>query len=238
MALVRGGEFLPLYGAVKNEMVQVKDFYMDAKPVTHADFLEFVQKNPQWKKSMVKKIFADERYLTAWDGDQQVPSELHNSPVNNISWFAAKAYCECQGKRLPTVDEWEYAAMADEKIKDARKDSLYNVKIIRTYEKPKTHLLKVGQGEKNYWGIFDLHGLVWEWTQDFNSVIIAGESRNNGNGEKGLFCASGAVGANDLMNYAAFMRYAIRASLKANHTVTTKGFRCVKDANSNYLVQK
>jgi len=31
------------------------------------------------------------------------------------------------------------------------------------------------------------------------------------------------------MNYAAFMRYAIRNSLKANYTVTNKGFRCVKD---------
>ena len=37
--------------------------------------------------------------------------------MTNISWFAAKEYCECQGKRLATLDEWEYVAMADEKRK-------------------------------------------------------------------------------------------------------------------------
>jgi formylglycine-generating enzyme len=231
MALIKGGEFLPLYGAFKNETVQVHNFYMDVTPVTHREYLDFVMSKSQWQKSAVKKVFADEMYLKAWDGDFNVPTAMLNSPVTNVSWFAAKAYCECQGKRLPTVDEWEYVAMASEKKKDARKDSLYNVNIIRGYEKPKTHLLTVGQSPKNYWGIHDLHGMVWEWTYDFNSVIITGESRNDGNTEKGLFCASGAVGANDLMNYAAFMRYAIRNSLKANYTVTNKGFRCVKDAN-------
>jgi formylglycine-generating enzyme len=235
MALVKGGEFLPLYGAVKDESVKINDFYMDVTPVTHKDFLEFVKAKPQWQKSNVKKLFADERYLNAWTDDFNFSANLVNSPVNNVSWFAAKAYCECQGKRLPTVDEWEYAAMASENKKDARADSLYNSKIIKGYEKPKTHLNQVGHSPKNFWGIQDLHGMVWEWTQDFNSVIITGESRNNGNNEKGLFCASGAVGANDLMNYAAFMRYAIRASLKANYTVTNKGFRCVKDATPHYL---
>lgn len=228
MATVKGGEYTPLYGVAKTETVKVAPFKMDVTPVTHAQFLDFVEKHPQWKKSKVKRLFADGNYLKMWEDDTTVPSELMNSPVVNVSWYAAKAYCECQGKRLPTVDEWEFAAMASETQPDAREDSLFNQRIVRSYEKPKTYLLPVGSTPKNYWGIYDLHGLVWEWTEDFNSIIITGESRSGGDTDKGLFCASGAFGATDLMNYAAFMRYAMRSSVKANYSITNMGFRCVE----------
>jgi formylglycine-generating enzyme required for sulfatase activity len=229
MVLVKGGSYVPLYGTVKSEEVKVPGFYMDVTPVTHSEYLEFVKQFPQWQKSNIKKLFADERYLGMWTSDLDFPEGLANSPVNNVSWFAAKAYCECQGKRLPYVDEWEYAAMANQSKADARRDSLYNVAVLRGYEKPKTYLNQVGQQPANYWGVQDLHGMVWEWTMDFNAIILTGESRNYGNTDQGLFCASGALGANDLMNYAAFMRYAMRSSLKANFNLTTLGFRCVKD---------
>lgn len=233
MALVKGGEYLPLYGIDKEEKVRVNDFYMDVTPVTHAKYLEFVREFSQWRRSKVKKLFADERYLYFWEGDLNVPKELLDKPVNNVSWFAAKAYCECQGKRLPDVDEWEYAAMADTQKADARKDSLFNLAVLKSYETPKTFLRPVGLGQENFWGIHDLHGVVWEWNMDFNSIIITGESRSNGNTDKGLFCAAGAIGATDLMNYAAFMRYAMRSSLKANYNLNTLGFRCVKDVQSS-----
>lgn len=231
MVLVKGGTYTPLYGAIKNEAVSVQSFYMDVTPVTHAEFLEFIREFPNWSKPNVKKLFADERYLDMWPSEMDYPKNLQNSPVTNVSWFAAKAYCECQGKRLPYVDEWEYAAMASQTSADAREDSLYNVSVLRGYEKPKTYLNQVGQQPKNYWGLQDLHGMVWEWTMDFNAIIITGESRNYGNTDQGLFCASGALGANDLMNYAAFMRYAMRSSLKANYNLKTLGFRCVKDVS-------
>jgi formylglycine-generating enzyme len=229
MVAVRGGSYAPLYGISGEEKVMVNDFYMDVRPVTHQEFLEFVKAHPQWRRGQVKKLFADIRYLNNWQSEVSIPDQLQDKPVNNVSWFAAKAYCECQGKRLPTVDEWEFVAMASQTKPDARRDSLYSMEILRSYERPKTYLLSVGHSPKNYWGVQDLHGMVWEWTQDFNSIILTGESRNNGNTDKGLFCASGAVGANDLMNYAAFMRYAMRSSLKASFTLTTLGFRCVSD---------
>ena len=86
-----------------------------------------------------------------------------------------------------------------------------------------------GKTNKNIWGVYDLHGLVWEWTLDFNSVLISGESRKDVDTDRDLFCAGGAVGAKDLMNYAAFMRYAFRGSIKANYSIQNLGFRCVKD---------
>ncbi len=230
MALVKGGSYVPLYGD-KDIGVEVKDFYIDVTPVTHAQYLEFVKEYPQWQKNKVPRLFADEHYLRSWTADGPEKSLL-NTPVNNVSWFAAKAYCECQGKRLPTVDEWEYAAMADEQRRDARKDSVFNQGVIRGYETSNSHLKTVGHQPANYWGVKDLHGLVWEWTHDFNSIILTGESRKTDNTNSfNLWCGGAAINATDLMNYAAFMRYAMRSSLKARFALMSLGFRCATDAN-------
>ena len=69
----------------------------------------------------------------------------------------------------------------------------------------------------------------WEWTEDFNSVLTTNDSRTAEYDDKGLFCASAATTATDVLNYASFMRYAFRQSLKANYTVANLGFRCAKD---------
>lgn len=233
MALVKGGIYVPLYGD-KNVGVKVGDFYMDVTPVTHEQYLAFVKAYPQWKKSNVSRLFADERYLQNWSGDTTPDKSLLKSPVNHVSWFAAKAYCECQGKRLPTVDEWEYAAMADENRRDARKDSAFNLRVIRGYETPKSHTKAVGNTPSNYWGIRDLHGLVWEWNLDFNAIVLGSEARKTDNTNNITFwCGGAAINANDLMDYAAFMRYAMRSSLKARYALSSLGFRCVKDVNNH-----
>lgn len=229
--LVEGGSFVPIYGSEGAEIV-VEDFKMDKYPVTNAQYLTFIKENPQWRKSEIKRLFADKNYLSDWDSDLSYGSLLPKSPVTNVSWFAAKAYCESKGQRLPAMDEWEYAAMADEKQKDAREDSTYNQYILSWYEAPKTFSNEIGQTFKNYWGLYDMHGLVWEWTMDFNSVMISGESRGDVDLDRNLFCAGGAVGATDLMNYAAFMRYAFRGSLKANYAVKNLGFRCAENVKS------
>ena len=231
MVKIKGGEFVPLYGTL--EEVKIGDFYMDVYPVTNAQFLEFVKKNPRWKKSEVKKLFADDNYLREWiDGETLSVNLKPNSPVTNVSWYAAKNYCECQGKRLPTVDEWEYVAMANKTKPDAREEASYNKFILGWYETPNTFNKEIGSTFKNYWGVYDLHGLVWEWTLDFNSVMVSGESRKDSTGDNNLFCGAAAVGATDLMNYAAFMRYAFRGSVKANYSIKNLGFRCVKDIST------
>lgn len=227
MAVVKGGVYIPLYGA-EGKSVKVEPFLMDVYPVTNADYLAFVEGNPQWKKSHAKPLFSDKSYLANWKDDASYQG-LPNAPVTNVSWFAAKKYCECQGKRLPTMDEWEFAAMANENVPDARKVESYNQFILNWYETPKTFKNPIGQTFKNYWGIYDLHGLVWEWTLDFNSVLISGESRKDVDKDANLFCGSAAIGASDLMNYAAFMRYAFRGSMKARYSSQNLGFRCAKD---------
>lgn len=234
MVPIKGGEFVPLYGT-KTE-VKVDDFKMDVYPVTNKNFQEFLKSNPQWQRSKVKKLFADESYLNLWIDDLNYgEAQKANSPVTGISWFAAKNYCECQGKRLPTTDEWEYAAMASQKQADAREEMSYNQYILKWYETPNTFEKEIGSTFKNYWGVYDLHGLVWEWTLDFNSVLLSGESRKDSAGDNSLFCGASAIGATDLMNYAAFMRYAFRGSVKANYSIKNLGFRCVQDMNAETI---
>ncbi|APD07634.1 hypothetical protein UJ101_02131 [Flavobacteriaceae bacterium UJ101] len=229
MVEIEGGSYIPIYGR-DSVLVKVSDFMMDVYPVTNQDFLEFVKENPNWQRSKVKKLFADKSYLKGWKSDTILGvNQLEKSPVTNVSWFAAKEYCLSKGKRLPTIDEWEYVAMASKDKPDARKDEKYNGYILSWYEKPRTYKNTIGSTFKNYWNVYDLHGLVWEWTLDFNSVLISGESRKDVDADRNLFCGSAAIGATDLMNYAAFMRYAIRGSLKAQYTMQNLGFRCVKD---------
>jgi sulfatase modifying factor 1 len=230
MAPVQGGSFVPLYGATGKKPVILNSFSIDIYPVTNEQYLAFVKKYPAYSRSQIKGLFADKSYLHQWKSDFNYgTNNLNNAPVTNVSWFAAKKYCECQGKRLPSMDEWEYVAMADEKRSDARTKAEFNKYILSWYEKPKTYLNPVGNTFKNYWGVYDMHGLVWEWTSDFNSIFLSGESRKDKDTDKNLFCGSGSVNATDLMNYAAFMRYAFRGSLKANYTTKNLGFRCAKD---------
>lgn len=228
MAQIDGGVFLPLYG--NGEKVKVEDFKMDVHPVTNEQYLEFLKQNPEWQRSKVVRLFADDNYLASWKGDLE-PGEEHmpDAPVTNVSWFAAKAYCKCQGKRLPTVDEWEYVAMASETQRDARETEAYNKYILSWYETPRTHDNQVRNTYKNIWGVYDLFGLVWEWPADFNSIMVEGETRDGGTGENNRFCDASAVTTTDMMNYAAFMRYAFRGSLKGNFSIKNLGFRCVQD---------
>ncbi|OEI79790.1 hypothetical protein AST99_12805 [Formosa algae] len=229
MVHIRGGSYIPLYGR-DSSMVEVDDFLMDKLPVTNRQYVDFVKQYPEWQRSKVKGLFADQMYLRNWKNDTLLEDTEHlKSPITYVSWFAASKYCECQGKRLPTVDEWEYVAMADEELADARVKKTYNEKILSWYEAPKTSTYEVGRNPENFWGVKDLHDLVWEWTSDFNSILITGESRKDVDKDSSLFCGSAAVGVTDLMNYAAFMRYAFRGSITARYSIKNLGFRCVQD---------
>lgn len=232
MVIINGGSYIPLYGSDSTK-VDVEKFALDIYPVTNAEFQKFVEAHPEWKKENVKALFADESYLRHWDANHELKKgEKPNSPVTNVSYFAAKKYCECEGKRLPTLDEWEYAGMADKTSPDAREKDSYNKFILSWYEKPAAFNQEVGSTFKNYWGVYDMHGLVWEWTSDFNSVLISGESRRDNTEDNNLFCGSAAIGSSDLMNYAAFMRYAFRGSVKANYNIRALGFRCAQTLNN------
>ena len=230
MVLIKRGAYVPLYGTADKKPVTVEAFKMDVYPVTNAQFLSFVKKHPEYSRSKMKGIFAEKSYLAQWQNDFDYgKTNLSNAPVTNVSWFIAKKYCECQEKRMPTMDEWEYVAMADEKRIDARSKEEFNKYILSWYEKPKTYSNPVGKTFKNYWGVYDMHGLVWEWVSDFNSNLVSSDNREGGNGDKAKFCGAGTLAASEKDDYASFMRLAFRSSLKAAYTTASLGFRCAKN---------
>jgi len=227
MVTIPSGEYSPLYTTDKTPR-KVASFEIDINCVTKRQFLEFVKQNPKWQRSKVSKMFADKSYLKNWVSDLDTGDDL-DSPVTYISWFAARAYAKSLGKRLPTVDEWEYLARADTKQPDGTADKKYNEIILAWYgaRAPKP-LPSPDTFEANFYGVKALHGLVWEWNEDFNNAMVTGESRGDSGLDRKLFCAAGAVGTTDVSNYAAFMRYAFRSSLKGNYTTANLGFRCAK----------
>lgn len=231
MALIPAGSYKPFFSDSNNTKVVVKSFYVDQYPVTNEEFLEYVIKNPRWRKSKAKRIFADSNYLSHWKSDLELGGNVNpKSPVTNISWFAAKAYAASVGKRLPTVAEWEYIGRASATKADGIKDSEYKNTILRWYSSPNAKGLQpVGKSKPNYYHVYDLHGLIWEWALDFNTALVTGESRGNANLDRNLFCGSGAVGSSDFSDYAAFMRYGFRSSLQASYAIHNLGFRCVKE---------
>jgi len=229
MQTIRAGVFIPLYGSTEEGNVRVGSFKLDRFAVTNAQYLDFLKQHPSYQRSQIKALFASKSYLSHWKSDLDFGDLNPQAPVTNVSWFAAKKYCECQGKRLPTLDEWEYVAMSDAQQLDAREKEAYNQYILAWYETPKTYLNPVGSTLKNYWGVYDMHGLIWEWVFDYNSIFLSGESRKDKGNDENLFCGSASINASDLMDYAAFMRYGFRGSLRANFTTKNLGFRCAKD---------
>jgi len=210
--------------------VRIAPFALMRTPVTNAQYLAFVKAHPQWRRDRVASVFAEDRYLAHWATPTSLTGDVQGKqPVTQVSWFAASAYCEAQGARLPTWTQWEYAAAADETRRDARKDPAWRERILSWYSRPSSKALpRAGLQTPNAYGVQDLHGLVWEWTDDFSSLLVSSDNRNQGDVDKSRFCGAGALSMNDRENYAVLMRVAMLSSLDAHDTTTNLGFRCAR----------
>ena len=114
--LLPSGSYIPFFSPKRSKdqksndeikkPVAVQSFWMDIYPVTNGDFLKFVKQRPDWRRSKVSRIFADESYLKHWRSDLSRRSTADLSrPVTHISWFAAGAYCGSLGRELPTTGQ-------------------------------------------------------------------------------------------------------------------------------------
>ncbi len=225
MITLPAGTYEPLYSSDPKR--DVPAFRLDVCPVTNGEFLQFVRDNPAWRRSQVKRIFADDGYLSHWADDLEPgPKAPMDSPVSHVSWFAARAYAEALGLRLPTLAEWEYAAAVP------AGSTTELARILAWYGKPSQEPLPpVRSTFATAHGVWDLHGLVWEWVEDFNTALVTGESRGDSALDQSLFCGGGAANAAEFRDYAAFMRYALRGSLAGAYTMANLGFRCAADVS-------
>ena len=100
------------------------------------------------------------------------PSDVKgdNLPVTNVSWDDCRQFCrklsERGGRqiRLPTEAEWEYACRAGTTTAYSFGNSLVR---LGDYGGPGKGTYPVGTRKPNPWGLYDVHGNVWEWCADF-----------------------------------------------------------------------
>ncbi len=180
--------------ALNNEQpvhtVYLDAFFMDEHEVTNLEYQEFVLANPQWQREQIHSEFHDGDYLKLWRGTRgnDYPKGKADHPVVYVSWYAAMAYADWVGKRLPTEAEWEYAARGG---LDGKKytwgDEAGTVPgwgwgdlIDPDRANAGGDTTAVGEYPPNGYGLYDMTGNVYEWCLDeYNKDFYSMSPREN-----------------------------------------------------------
>jgi len=211
----------------------IAPFRLDVALVSNADFARFVRAHPEWRRGSVAPLLADGGYLQHWASVSEPGKAVARKPVTQVSWFAASAYCEARGARLPRWHEWEMAAAASDTVPDARSDPAWRQRILEWYSTSARGVLPdAGASMANYYGVRDLHGVAWEWVLDVGSMMVSNDSREQGDPDLKRFCGTGALSLEQKDNYALMMRIAMLSSMKASYTSSSMGFRCATDVGA------
>jgi formylglycine-generating enzyme required for sulfatase activity len=141
-----------------HKVVISKPFYLGKYEVTQAQWLEVMGTNPSHFKGDLTR------------------------PVERVSWYMVQDFIRLLNAkeghtkyRLPTEAEWEYAARAGSTTQYSFGDDEGLLEQYAWYNRNDggtTH--PVGQLKPNAWGLYDLHGNVWEWVQDWRGPYILG----------------------------------------------------------------
>ena len=189
--------------------VKVASFYISAREVTQAQWAAVMGYNPS--------TYKDPR-----------------RPVEMVSWLGVQSFLEAlnrmegaRGYRLPTEAEWEYAARAGGQGRYFFGDELGQLSRYAWYEaRDNVGTRPAGALRPNPWGLFDMHGNVWEWVQECwhpNHNGARSDSMPRGGGD----CSLRTVRGGGWDGSAALVTAAVRGAYPPDDADTNTGFRVV-----------
>jgi gamma-glutamyl hercynylcysteine S-oxide synthase len=151
-----------------DHLMQIDSFWIDKYPVTNAQFKKFLAATQYHPKD-------DLNFLRDWRNGTY-PAGWDNKPVTWVSLEDARAYASWAGKRLPHEWEWQYAAQG----KDGRDypwGKEWNADTVPVPDKGRTmrgpDAVDAHPGGASPFGVEDLVGNVWQWTEEFQDEHTA-----------------------------------------------------------------
>lgn len=219
MALVTAGKFTMGYNASDQEMekpeheVPMASYFIDEYEVTVGDYYSSLVKG--------KNHPAPKDWPSSWKQGQFRPEEAR-LPVTNITWFDARDFAESVGKRLPTEEEWEYAARgADKRLYPWGGD--FNPNYANVGDPIKKSIKPVGSfpKDKSPFAAFDMGGNVLEWTSS-DPLRYPG---SNAVPKAGKIARGGSFDGNR-----SYAMTSSRTSIPPDMAYPGVGFRCAKSA--------